>query len=159
LKYFNVYGPNEEHKGDMRSVVSKAYEQIASTGEMTLFKSYHPEYGDGMQMRDFLYVKDAVLMTIWLAESTHANGLFNLGNGQARTWLDLGHSIFSALGKDPNIRFIEMPEILRDKYQYFTEAKIEKLRHAGYKNELFTLEDAVKDYVTHYLVPGRRLGS
>jgi ADP-L-glycero-D-manno-heptose 6-epimerase len=159
LKYFNVYGPNEEHKGNMRSVVSKAYEQIASTGEMTLFKSYHPEYGDGMQMRDFLYVKDAVLMTIWLAESTHANGLFNLGNGQARTWLDLGHSIFSALGTDPNIRFIEMPEILRDKYQYFTEAKIEKLRHAGYKNELFTLEDAVKDYVTHYLVPGRRLGS
>ena len=159
LKYFNVYGPNEEHKGDMRSVVSKAYEQIASTGEMTLFKSYHPDYGDGEQMRDFLYVKDAVLMTIWLAESTRANGLFNLGNGQARTWLDLGHSIFSALGTDSNIRFIEMPEILRDKYQYFTEAKIEKLRHAGYKNELFSLEDAVKDYVTQYLVPNRRLGS
>ncbi|MDA0344319.1 MAG: ADP-glyceromanno-heptose 6-epimerase, partial [Verrucomicrobia bacterium] len=159
LKYFNVYGPNEEHKGDMRSVVSKAYEQIASTGEMTLFKSYHPDYGDGEQMRDFLYVKDAVLMTIWLAESTRANGLFNLGNGQARTWLDLGHSIFSALGTDSNIRFIEMPEILRDKYQYFTEAKIDKLRHAGYTNELFALEDAVKDYVTQYLVPGRRLGS
>ncbi len=159
LKYFNVYGPNEEHKGDMRSVVSKAYEQIASTGEMTLFKSYHPDYGDGEQMRDFLYVKDAVLMTIWLAESTRANGLFNLGNGQARTWLDLGHSIFSALGTDSNIRFIEMPEILRDKYQYFTEAKIDKLRHAGYTNELFALEDAVKDYVTQYLVPNRRLGS
>ena len=159
LKYFNVYGPNEEHKGDMRSVVSKAYEQIASTGEMTLFKSYHPDYGDGEQMRDFLYVKDAVLMTIWLAESTWANGLFNLGNGQARTWLDLGHSIFSALGTDSNIRFIEMPEILRDKYQYFTEAKIDKLRHAGYTNELFALEDAVKDYVTQYLVPNRRLGS
>ena len=159
LKYFNVYGPNEEHKGDMRSVVSKAYEQIASTGEMTLFKSYHPDYGDGEQMRDFLYVKDAVLMTIWLAESTRANGLFNLGNGQARTWLDLGHSIFSALGTDYNIRFIEMPEILRDKYQYFTEAKIDKLRHAGYPNELFALEDAVKDYVTQYLVPNRRLGS
>lgn len=159
LKYFNVYGPNEEHKGDMRSVVSKAYEQIASTGEMTLFKSYHPDYGDGEQMRDFLYVKDAVLMTIWLAESTWANGLFNLGNGQARTWLDLGHSIFSALGTDSNIRFIEMPEILRDKYQYFTEAKIDKLRHAGYTNDLFALEDAVKDYVTQYLVPNRRLGS
>ncbi len=158
LKYFNVYGPNEEHKGDMRSVVSKAYEQIASTGEMTLFKSYHPDYGDGEQMRDFLYVKDAVLMTIWLAESTWANGLFNLGNGQARTWLDLGHSIFSALGTDSNIRFIEMPEILRDKYQYFTEAKIDKLRHAGYSNELFALEDAEKDYVTQYLVPSRRLG-
>jgi len=159
LKYFNVYGPNEEHKGDMRSVVSKSYEQIVSTGEMTLFKSHHPDYGDGRQMRDFLYVKDAVLMTIWLAESNKANGLFNLGNGQARTWLDLGHSIFSALGTGPNIRFIEMPEILRDKYQYFTEAKIEKLRQAGYKNELFQLEDAVKDYVTQYLVPNRRLGS
>jgi len=159
LKYFNVYGPNEEHKGDMRSVVSKSYEQIVSTGEMTLFKSHHPDYGDGRQMRDFLYVKDAVLMTIWLAESNKANGLFNLGNGQARTWLDLGHSIFSALGTGPNIRFIEMPEILRDKYQYFTEAKIEKLRQAGYNNELFQLEDAVKDYVTQYLVPNRRLGS
>ena len=159
LKYFNVYGPNEEHKGDMRSVVSKSYEQIVSTGEMTLFKSHHPDYGDGRQMRDFLYVKDAVLMTIWLAESNKANGLFNLGNGQARTWLDLGHSIFSALGTGPNIRFIEMPEILRDKYQYFTEAKIDKLRHAGYTNELFALEDAVKDYVTQYLVPNRRLGS
>ena len=94
LKYFNVYGPNEEHKGDMRSVVSKAYEQIATTGEMTLFKSHHPDYRDGEQMRDFLYVKDAVLMTVWLAETSHANGLFNLGSGKARTWLDLGKAIF-----------------------------------------------------------------
>ena len=159
LKYFNVYGPNEEHKGDMRSVVSKAYEQIASTGEMTLFKSYHPAYKDGEQMRDFLYVKDSVLMTLWLAETSSANGLFNLGSGKARTWLDLGHSIFSALGREPNIRLIEMPEILRDKYQYFTEAKIEKLRLAGYANELFEMEDAVRDYVTQYLVPQRRLAS
>ena len=141
LKYFNVYGPNEEHKGDMRSVVSKAYEQISSTGEMTLFKSHHPNYRDGEQMRDFLYVKDSVLMTIWLAENTHANGLFNLGNGKARTWLDLGRAIFSALGTEDNIRFVEMPEILRDKYQYFTEAKIDKLRNAGYRNEQFFLGD------------------
>ncbi len=159
LKYFNVYGPNEEHKGDMRSVVSKAYEQIALTGEMTLFESYHPDYRDGEQMRDFLYVKDAVLMSIWLAETFSTNGLFNLGNGQARTWLDLGRAIFSSLGQEEKIKFIEMPEILRDKYQYFTEAKIAKLRTAGYSKQLFSLEDAVKDYVTQYLVPDRRLGS
>ena len=158
LKYFNVYGPNEEHKGDMRSVVSKAYEQITSTSEMTLFKSHHPDYGDGQQMRDFLYVKDAVLMTIWLAETMHTNGLFNLGSGKARTWLDLGKAIFSGLGSEEKIRFIQMPEILRDKYQYFTEAKIEKLRAAGYQHQLFTLEDAVKDYVSQYLVPELRLG-
>jgi len=159
LKYFNVYGPNEEHKGDMRSVVSKAYEQIASTGEMTLFKSHHPDYRDGEQMRDFLYVKDAVLMSIWLAETPSANGLFNLGSGKARTWLDLGKSIFAALQSDDHIRFVEMPEILRDKYQYFTEAKIGKLKSAGYPNSLFSLEDAVKDYVTQYLVPDLRLGA
>ena len=159
LKYFNVYGPNEEHKGNMRSVVSKAYEQIASSGEMTLFTSHNPDYQDGEQMRDFLYVKDSVLMTIWLAEASHTQGLFNLGNGRARTWLDLGRAIFSALGKEENIRFVEMPKTLRDKYQYFTEAKIEKLRRAGYTNELFDLEDAVRDYVTQYLVPDQRLGS
>jgi ADP-L-glycero-D-manno-heptose 6-epimerase len=159
LKYFNVYGPNEEHKGDMRSVVSKAYKQIASTGEMTLFKSHHPDYRDGEQMRDFLYVKDAVLMTIWLAENPGANGLFNLGNGKARTWMDLGRAIFSALKIKTNIRFVEMPEILRDKYQYFTEAKITKLVSAGYRNELFSLENAVDDYVNQYLVPDRRLGA
>ncbi len=159
LKYFNVYGPNEEHKGDMRSVVSKAYEQIATTGEMTLFKSHHPDYRDGEQMRDFLYVKDAVLMTVWLAETSHANGLFNLGSGKARTWLDLGKAIFSALAREDNIRFVEMPEILRDKYQYFTEANIDKLRTVGYQNELFSLEEAVKDYVTQYLVPDYRLGT
>jgi ADP-L-glycero-D-manno-heptose 6-epimerase len=159
LKYFNVYGPNEEHKGDMRSVVSKAYEQIDQTGRMTLFKSHRPEYRDGEQKRDFLYVKDAVRMTLWLAENEQATGLFNLGNGTARTWLDLGNSIFSALGQEPNIEFVDMPEILRDKYQYFTEATIEKLRSCGYSDELFTLEDAVRDYVSSYLVPDRRLGA
>ena len=102
LKYFNVYGPNEEHKGDMRSVVSKAYEQIVKTSEMTLFKSHHPDYRDGEQMRDFLYIKDAVLMTLWLAIHDHANGLFNLGSGKARTWLDLGRAIFSS-SKKPKI--------------------------------------------------------
>ena len=159
LKYFNVYGPNEEHKGGMRSVVSKAHEQIASTEEMTLFKSHHREYRDGEQMRDFLYVKDAVLMSLWLGENHDANGLFNLGSGKARTWLDLGRAIFSALGMEPNIRFVDMPEILRDKYQYFTEAKIEKLRKVGYGNELFSLEEAVHDYVVKYLKADHRLGA
>ena len=159
LKYFNVYGPNEEHKGDMRSVVSKAYEQIAETGRMTLFRSHRHDYRDGEQKRDFLYVKDAVRMTLWLAENEQANGLFNLGNGTARTWIDLGNSIFSALGLEPNVEFVDMPEILRDKYQYFTEATIEKLRTCGYADELFSLEDAVRDYASNYLVPDRRLGA
>ena len=159
LKYFNVYGPNEEHKGDMRSVVSKAYEQIVRTGRMNLFKSHRPKYRDGEQKRDFLYVKDAVRMTLWLAENEQAMGLFNLGNGTARTWLDLGNSIFSALGQEPNIEFVDMPEFLRDKYQYFTEATIEKLRSYGYGENLFSLEEAVSDYVTGYLHPDRRLGA
>ncbi len=159
LKYFNVYGPNEEHKGDMRSVVSKAYEQIDQTGRMTLFRSHRPEYRDGEQKRDFLYVKDAVRMTLWLAGNEQATGLFNLGNGTARTWLDLGNSIFSALGQEPNIEFVDMPEILKDKYQYFTEATIEKLRSCGYRDNLFSIEEAVSDYVTGYLVPDRRLGA
>jgi ADP-L-glycero-D-manno-heptose 6-epimerase len=159
LKYFNVYGPNEEHKESMRSVVSKAYEQIAKTNKMSLFKSHRKEYRDGEQKRDFLYVKDAVQMTLWLVQNDQANGLFNLGNGQARTWLDLGKSIFSALKLDEKIDFVEMPLILRDKYQYFTEAKIEKLREYGYKYNLFSLEDAVQDYVNNYLVPDLRLGA
>ena len=158
LKFFNVYGPNEEHKGSMRSVVSKAYEQIQKTGEMTLFKSHHPDYEDGKQMRDFLYVKDAVCITLWLAENEKANGLFNLGSGKARSWLDLAHAIFSALKMEPNIRFVDMPEILKEKYQYFTEAKIDKLDKNGFLTRFFDLDDAVKDYVTNYLVPDLRLG-
>lgn len=159
LKYFNVYGPNEEHKGNMRSVVSKAYEQIVQTGEMTLFKSYHSDFEDGKQMRDFLYVKDAVCMTLWLAENQNINGLYNLGSGKARTWLDLANSIFSALNLEPNIRFVEMPETLKDKYQYFTEAVVTKLETNGFPVNLFSLEDAVADYVTNYLVPNTTLGA
>jgi ADP-L-glycero-D-manno-heptose 6-epimerase len=159
LKYFNVYGPNEEHKESMRSVVSKAYEQIAQTSKMSLFKSHRKEYRDGEQKRDFLYVKDAVQMTLWLVQNDQANGLFNLGNGQARTWLDLGKSIFSALKLQEKIEFVEMPLILQEKYKYFTEAKIEKLREHGYGYNLFSLEDAVQDYVNNYLVPDLRLGA
>ena len=158
LKYFNVYGPNEEHKGDMRSVVSKAFAQIQENGGMTLFRSHIPEYRDGEQQRDFLYVKDAVRMTLHLAENDEFGGLYNLGCGKARTWLDLAHAIFSALDKDPDITFVDMPESIRDKYQYHTEADISKIRQTGYSDNLFDLEDAVGDYVRSYLLSDRRLG-
>lgn len=158
LKYFNVYGPNEEHKGDMRSVVSKSFAQIQDAGGMNLFRSHHPDYEDGKQLRDFLYVKDAVRMTLYLAENDEANGLFNLGCGQARSWLDLANAIFAALGKDANVTFIDMPETIRDKYQYFTQADVSKIRAAGYKDAFFSLEEAVADYVRNYLLPDKRLG-
>ncbi len=158
LKYFNVYGPNEEHKGDMRSVVSKAFGQIRETGGMTLFRSHHPEYEDGKQQRDFLYVKDAVRMTLFLAENDQANGLFNLGCAEARTWLDLARAIFTALDRKPVITFMDMPEAIRDKYQYFTQADVSKLRTAGYRDAFFNLEEAVSDYVRNYLLPDKRLG-
>jgi ADP-L-glycero-D-manno-heptose 6-epimerase len=159
LKYFNVFGPNEEHKGDMRSVVSKAHLQIRNTGSIGLFRSYDPRYRDGEQMRDFLYVKDAVEMTLHFAErGGSASGLFNLGSGEANTWLTLAGAIFAALGREPRIDFIEMPEALRAKYQYYTKADISKLRASGYEQPITPLADAVADYVRNYLVPGRRLG-
>ena len=159
LKYFNVYGPNEDHKGDMRSLVHKAYEQILATGRVRLFQSHKPEFKDGEQQRDFLYVKDAVEMTLHFAETaTTAGGLFNLGSGQANTWLALTSAIFGALNRRPEIEFIEMPAILRDKYQYFTQADITKLRATGYTPPITPLAAAVGDYVRNYLVPGRRLG-
>ena len=158
LKYFNVFGPNEDHKGDMRSLVHKAYGQIVETGALKLFKSHRPDYRDGEQQRDFLYVKDAVNVTIELAETATAGGLFNVGSGMAHTWLELAGAIFEALGRTPKIEFIDMPESLRAKYQYFTQANLTKLR--GYCKEVATtpLREAVRDYVQNYLVPGRRLG-
>ena len=158
LKYFNVFGPNEFHKGDMRSLVCKAYDQIVSTGKIRLFKSYKPEYADGCQMRDFIYVKDAVAMTLHLAENEEAGGLFNVGAGVARTWVDLANSLFTALGRTPDIEFIEMPESIRDQYQYYTCADISKLRGAGYSAPVTSLEDAVADYAKNYLMKGARLG-
>jgi ADP-L-glycero-D-manno-heptose 6-epimerase len=158
IKYFNVFGPNEYHKGDMRSLVCKAYQQIVETGKIRLFKSYKPEFRDGEQMRDFVYVKDAVEMTLHLAASKKAGGLYNVGSGVARTWVDLGTAIFAALGRQPEIEFIEMPENIRGQYQYHTCADISKLRDTGYDADTTTLEDAVRDYVTGYLVPNRRLG-
>lgn len=158
VKFFNIFGPNEDHKGEMRSLVSKAYGQIAETGEIRLFKSYRSEYADGEQKRDFLYVKDAVAMTLHLAASDDTNGLFNVGSGEPNTWLDLAKAIFSALGKPANIRFVDMPEELRKKYQYFTQADIAKLRQSGYSKPVTPLGDAVADYVRNYLVRDKRLG-
>lgn len=158
LKYFNVFGPNENHKGDMRSVVHKAYGQILSEGVVKLFKSYKPEYKDGEQMRDFLYVKDAIDMTLFLAECPQAGGLYNLGSGEANTWMTLVTSIFKALGKEPNIEFIEMPDYLKPKYQYFTKADTAKLSSIGYTDKRTPLPEAVRDYVCEYLVPGKYLG-
>ncbi len=157
LKYFNVFGPNEDHKGDMRSVVHKSFGQVQSEGVIRLFKSYRKDYADGEQKRDFLYVKDAVAMTLYLAANKKANGLFNIGSGVARTWIDLAKAVFTALNRKPNIQFIEMPEAIRDKYQYFTEANLARLRAAGYTAPVTSLEDAVNDYVRNYLVTDRRL--
>lgn len=158
IKYFNVFGPNEYHKGDMRSLVCKAYEQIRATGEIRLFKSHRPDYADGCQMRDFIYVKDAVDMTLHLAESEEAGGLFNVGSGVARTWVDLANALFSAMGQPPKITFIDMPENIRDQYQYHTCADISKVRSTGYQAPTTTLEEAVRDYAVNYLIPGKRLG-
>lgn len=158
LKYFNVFGPNEYHKGDMRSVVHKAFEQIRSSGTVSLFKSYHPDYRDGQQKRDFLYVKDACEMTLHLAETPTANGLFNLGSGIAMTWIDLVRPIFASLNVPISIEFIDMPETLRGKYQYYTCADISRLKATGYTGPFTSLKDAVTDYVTNYLMPNRTLG-
>jgi ADP-L-glycero-D-manno-heptose 6-epimerase len=156
LKYFNVFGPNEDHKGDMRSVVHKAYEQIREGGSVRLFKSYRPEYRDGEQRRDFIYVKDAVAMTLHLAESD-AVGLYNVGTGSAQTWLELVRPIFHALELPERIEFVEMPNELRGKYQYYTCARVERLRATGYDRPNTPLADAVTDYVTNYLIPKRTL--
>jgi ADP-L-glycero-D-manno-heptose 6-epimerase len=158
LKFFNIYGPNEDHKGDMRSLVNKAYGQVMETGKIRLFKSYRPDYADGEQRRDFLYVKDAVNMALHLAAHDTARGLFNIGSGEARTWIDLASALFAALDREPVIKFIEMPESLRAKYQYFTQADIGKLRAAGYTAPVLSLDAAVKDYVRTYLVRDARLG-
>ena len=157
LKYFNVFGPNEAHKGDMRSLVHKSFGQVQAGGVIRLFKSYRSDFRDGEQKRDFLYVKDAVAMTLHLAASKRAGGLFNIGSGKARTWLDLARAVFAALKRKPKVEFIEMPEAIRDKYQYFTQANLSRLRAAGYTAPVTSLEDAVSDYVRNYLVPGKRL--
>jgi ADP-L-glycero-D-manno-heptose 6-epimerase len=157
LKYFNVFGPNEYHKADMRSFVLKGFQQIKQTGKVRLFKSYNPQYPDGGQMRDFLYVKDAVDMTMFFLDNKKANGIFNIGSGRPRTWLDLANALFAAMNLRPDIEFIDMPSAVRNQYQYFTQADISRLRAAGCKKDITPLEDAVRDYVQNYLIPDRYL--
>ncbi|MBP7342490.1 MAG: ADP-glyceromanno-heptose 6-epimerase [Syntrophaceae bacterium] len=151
IKFFNVFGPNEYHKGDMTSVIFKAFHQIRETGRVRLFKSYRPEYADGGQLRDFVYVKDCVNALWWLLQHPKINGIFNLGTGKARTWNDLIKAVFAAMNLAPNIEYIEMPEGLRNQYQYFTEAEMTKLKKAGCPADFSALEDSVRDYVTNYL--------
>lgn len=158
LKYFNVYGPNEYHKGDMRSVVHKAYEQILETGKVKLFKSLNPNYKDGEQMRDFIYINDAVDMTLFFLDNKDKNGLFNAGSGKARTWNDLVKSLFNSMEMPVNIEYVDMPENLAEKYQYYTEASLAKIKNAGYNKPITSLENGVSDYVKNYLQKKKYLG-
>jgi ADP-L-glycero-D-manno-heptose 6-epimerase len=154
IKFFNVFGPNEYHKGSMTSVVYNAFHQIRKTGTVRLFRSNHPNYADGEQRRDFIYVKDCVDVLWWLLQKPKVNGLFNLGTGVSRTWNDLTNAVFAAMGLAPNIEFIDLPEALREKYQYFTEAEMNKLQGTGCPVAFRTLEESVADYVTNYLAKG-----
>ena len=157
LKFFNVYGPNEYHKGRMASVVFHAFNQINATGEMKLFRSHHPDYKDGEQLRDFVYVKDVCSICLFLMEHRKHSGLYNLGSGEARTFLDLVRATFTAMGKEEHIAFVDTPADIRDKYQYFTEADMSKMRAIGYSVPFTTLEEGVADYVGNYLTSGGRL--
>jgi ADP-L-glycero-D-manno-heptose 6-epimerase len=155
IKYFNVFGPGEDHKAHMRSVVNKAVSQIVENGRVQLFRSYRPEFADGEQLRDFVYVKDAVAQTLFYHDSPAVSGLFNCGTGKARSWKSLANAVFAALGIEPVIEFIEMPASIREKYQYYTQADTTKARAAGYTRASFTLEEGVRDYVQNYLAPHR----
>ncbi len=149
LKFFNVFGPNEYHKEDMRSVVAKSYDRVVSEGKMSLFKSYNPQFKDGEQQRDFVYVKDVVNVVLYFMRNAHINGIYNVGTAHARSWNDLAAALFKAVGKKPHIDYIEMPEILKPRYQYFTQASIQKLLNTGYKHTFTSLEDAIADYCTY----------
>jgi ADP-L-glycero-D-manno-heptose 6-epimerase len=152
LKFFNVYGPFEYHKGRMASVIWHAYNQIRSNGEVKLFRSHRPDFKDGEQLRDFIYVKDILNVCHWLMQARPGSAIYNLGTGRARTFTDLVRATSSALNLEPNIRFIDMPGDIREKYQYFTEANMNKLRSAGYHNEFYSLEDGVSDYVQYLTI-------
>ena len=152
LKFFNVYGPNEYHKGRMASVIFHAYHQIKDTKQMRLFKSHHPDFKDGEQMRDFVYVKDVVEVCSFLMHHRRNSGIYNLGSGKARTFVDLATNTFEAMGLEPQINFVDTPADIRDKYQYFTQANMNKLRSIGYAKPFHTLEEGVKDYVQNYLM-------
>jgi len=151
LKFFNVYGPNEYHKGRMASVIFHAFNQIQEKGSVNLFRSHHPDYQDGGQLRDFIYVKDVVSVCYWLMENQPQSGLYNLGTGQARSFFDLAKAVFDSFQKPVNIEFVDTPLDIRDKYQYFTEADMQKLLSAGYSAQFYSLENGVTDYVRNYL--------
>jgi ADP-L-glycero-D-manno-heptose 6-epimerase len=157
LKFFNVYGPNEYHKGRMASVIFHAFEQITKTGGMKLFRSHRPDYTDGGQMRDFVYVKDVVNVCLFLMHHRKNNGIYNLGSGVARPFLDLAKSTFHAMGVDEQIDFVDTPIDIREKYQYFTEANMRKLIGIGYDTPFHTLEEGVQDYVTQYLMQDKKI--
>ena len=159
LKCFNIFGPNEGHKGEMRSMVAKAFEQIWSSSEVRLFKSRREEYEDGEQQRDFLYVKDAAEITLFFFDNPGLNGIYNVGSGKAESWNVLINALFEALDLEPKILYIDMPENIREQYQYHTKAETQKLIDSGYRKEPTPLGEAVKDYVTNYLIPGSHLGS
>lgn len=152
FKFFNVYGPNEYYKQGMASVIFHSFNKIRETGEMGLFKSYKKEYKDGEQLRDFVYVKDICKVTKFMIENPNISGLFNLGTGEARSFYDLAKATFESMGLVPNIKFVDMPESLREKYQYYTQADMQKLREAGYKEKFYSLEEGCRDYVTNYLL-------
>ncbi len=151
LKYFNVFGPNEYHKANMRSFILKSFEQVNMTGKVNLFKSYHPDYRDGEQVRDFIYVKDAVEMTLFFMDNPDVSGLFNIGTARPRTWNDLVKAVFDAMGKKPQIEYVEMPDSIKNQYQYYTCADISKLRRVGCDQQPTSLEDSIKDYIQNYL--------
>ncbi len=151
LKFFNVFGPNEYHKGPMKSMVFKSWDQINDKGGVKLFKSNHPDFADGEQKRDFIYVKDAVDVIYWLSEHKKVNGIFNVGTGIAHTWKELVQAVFAALGRYENIQYIEMPPELRNSYQNYTCARMDKLRNAGYTKDFLPLDESVSDYVLNYL--------
>ncbi|MFC3230914.1 ADP-glyceromanno-heptose 6-epimerase [Marinibaculum pumilum] len=151
LRFFNVYGPNEYHKGRMQSVISQNYSRIAAGEEMRLFRSYRSDYADGGQLRDFIYVRDCVDVVLWLLSQTETSGIFNVGTGRARSWNDLAQALFAAAGREPRISYIPMPEDLQERYQYFTEARMDRLRAAGYPHAFTSLEDGVAAYVQGFL--------
>ncbi|MBC7667988.1 MAG: ADP-glyceromanno-heptose 6-epimerase [Gemmatimonadaceae bacterium] len=151
LKFFNVYGPNEDHKGGMKSVVCQIWPKVAVGEGVKLFKSHNPDYEDGGQLRDFVYVRDVADVVAWLAKSPQVNGVYNLGSGKARSFKALAEATFRAVGRAPDIDYVDMPEVLRGKYQYFTEARMDRLRAAGYNAPMTALEDGVEDYVAGFL--------
>lgn len=155
LKFFNVYGPNEYHKGRMASVIFHSFNQAEATGKVKLFRSHRPDFLDGQQLRDFIYVKDVADVCAWLMENKVDSGIYNLGTGKARSFEDLARATFAGMNREPVIEYIDMPEDIRDKYQYFTEADMRKLRDAGYTAPFTGLEEGVKDYVANFLVPSQ----